>query len=80
MHLDERREVQGNTSMRLREFPWVQPEKTLKTVCWYLPVLSDSREGTDTKSVYTTVPSLWMALAGTSSGMYCVIHNPVHLL
>ena len=31
LYLDERRGVQGNTSMRLREFPRAQPEGTPKT-------------------------------------------------
>ena len=35
LYLDERRGVQGNTSMRLREFPRAQPEGTPETECWY---------------------------------------------
>ena len=47
LYLDERRGVQGNTSMRSREFPRAQPEGTPKTECWYFPVLPDSSQGTD---------------------------------
>ena len=35
LYLDERRGVQGNTSMRSRKFPRAQPEGTPKTKCWY---------------------------------------------
>ena len=35
LYLDERRGVQGNTSMRSREFPRAQPEGTPETECWY---------------------------------------------
>ena len=45
--LDERRGVQENTSMRLREFPRAQPKATPETECWYLFVLPDSSQGTD---------------------------------
>ena len=47
LYLDERRGVQGNTSMRSREFPRAQPEGTPETECWYFPVLPSSRLGTD---------------------------------
>ena len=47
LYLDERRGVQGNTSMRSREFPRAQPEGTPETECWYFPVLPDSSQGTD---------------------------------
>ena len=47
LYLDERRGVQGNTSMRLREFPRAQPEGTPETECWYFPVLPDSSQSTD---------------------------------
>ena len=47
LYLDERRGVQGNTSMRSREFPRVQPEGTPETECWYFPVLPNSSQGTD---------------------------------
>ena len=43
-YLDERRGVQGNNSMRSREFPRVQPKGTPKTV---FSVLPDSSQGTD---------------------------------
>ena len=33
LYLDERRGVQGNTSMRLREFTRAQPKGTPKTEC-----------------------------------------------
>ena len=39
LYLDERRGVQGNTSMRSRDFPRAQPEGTPETECWYFPVL-----------------------------------------
>ena len=35
LYLDERRGVQGNSSMRSREFPRVQPEGTPRTEYWY---------------------------------------------
>ena len=35
LYLDERRGVQGNTSMRSREFPRAQPVGTPETECWY---------------------------------------------
>ena len=41
LYLNERRGVQGNTSMRSREFPRAQPEGTHETECWYFPVLPD---------------------------------------
>ena len=47
LYLDERRGVQGNTSMRSREFPSAQPEATLETECWYFSVLPYSSKGTD---------------------------------
>ena len=47
LYLDERRGVQGNTSMRSREFPRAQPKGTPETECWYFPVLPDSSQGTD---------------------------------
>ena len=47
LYLDEGRGVQGNTSMRSREFPRAQPEGTPETECWYFPVLPDSSQGTD---------------------------------
>ena len=47
LYLDERRGVQGNTSMRSREFPRAQPEGTPETECWYFPVLPDLSQGTD---------------------------------
>ena len=47
LYLDERRGVQGNTSMRSREFPRAQPERTPETECWYFPVLPNSSQGTD---------------------------------
>ena len=46
-YLDQRRGVQGNTSMRSREFPRAQSEGTPETECWYFPVLPDSSQGTD---------------------------------
>ena len=45
--IDERRGVQGNSSMRSREFPRVQPEGTPKIECWYFPVLADLTRCTD---------------------------------
>ena len=36
LYLDERRGVQGNTSMRLGEFPRAQPEGTPQNECWYV--------------------------------------------
>ena len=47
LYLDERRGVEGNTSIRLREFPRAQPKGTPETKCWYFPVLSDLSQGTD---------------------------------
>ena len=47
LYIDKRRGVQGNTSMRSREFPRAQPEGTPKTECWYFPVLPDSSRCTD---------------------------------
>ena len=47
LYIDERSGVQGNTSMRSREFPRAQPEGTPETECWYFPVLPDSSQGTD---------------------------------
>ena len=35
LYLYERRGVQGNTSIRSREFPRAQPEGTPETECWY---------------------------------------------
>ena len=39
LYIDKRRGVQGNTSMRSREFVRAQPEGTPETECWYFPVL-----------------------------------------
>ena len=47
LYIDKRRGVQGNTSMRSREFPRAQPEGTPMTECWYFPVFPDSSQGTD---------------------------------
>ena len=47
LYLNERRGVQGNTSMMLREFSRAQPEGTPETECWYFPVFPDSSQGTD---------------------------------
>ena len=47
LYLDERRGVQGNTSMRSREFLRAQPEGTPETECWYFTVLPDLSQGTD---------------------------------
>ena len=47
LYLDKRRGVQGNTSMRSREFPRAQPEGTPETECWYFPVVPDLSQGTD---------------------------------
>ena len=43
----EMRGVQGNTSMRSREFPRAQPRGTPETDCLYFPALPDSGQGTD---------------------------------
>ena len=37
LYLDKRRGVQGNTRMRSREFPRVQPKGTPETECRYFP-------------------------------------------
>jgi hypothetical protein len=47
LYLNERRGVQGNTSMRSREFPRAQPEGPPETECWYFPVLPNSSQDTD---------------------------------
>ena len=47
LYLDERRGVQGNTNMRLREFPRAQPKGTSKIKCWYIPELPDLSQGID---------------------------------
>ena len=47
LYLDERRGVQGNTNMRLREFPRAEPEETPDTECWYFSVLPNSSQGTN---------------------------------
>ena len=65
LYLDERRGVEGNTSMRSREFARAQPEVTPKTECWYFPIL---------KSRYTHYPiyksdeALALAIAIAMSG------------
>ena len=47
LYIDERRGVQGNTSMRSREFPRAQPKGTPETECWYFFVLPDLSQGID---------------------------------
>ena len=47
LYLDERRGVQANSIMRLREFLRAQRDGTPKTECGYFPILPNSNKGTD---------------------------------
>ena len=47
MYLDERRGVQKNTSMRLREFLRAQTKVTPETKHWYFPLLPDLSQDTE---------------------------------
>ena len=67
LHLDDRRGVQENTSLRSKEFLRAKPEGTHETECRYFPVLPDLSHSTDIiqflKVMYSTVHALGLVTA-----------------